>query len=248
LISGYGSTHTYAPTGERVSSAYSSTTYYGQDLVPSGGLSDVVAEYDSAGTRQVRYTHGLGADEPVEQLRSGAYYTYQKDGLGSVSRITDASQNSVNTYTYSPWGDTSGGGSLSNPFQYTGREADAGSQAYHYRARVYDPAARRFLTKDPAGMISGTNRYAFAGDNPVRLTDPSGMRFQEGPDDPPPSYGTGGTSFAGAASASGPSAGGTKNCGEEQVMFLIGFCLSFLGLGLERAEMLRIAGAVVGLG
>jgi RHS repeat-associated protein len=181
LIYGYSNTYTYAPTGERVSTAYTTTTYYGLDVAASGGLSDLVAEYDSTGVRQARYTHGPGADEPVEQLRGGAYYAYQKDGLGSVSRITDASQATVNTYDYSPWGDTMASGPLANPFQYTGREADPGSQLYHYRARVYDPAARRFVQKDPAGMVEGSNLYAYGGDNPTNFVDPSGRMRYAGP-------------------------------------------------------------------
>jgi len=62
-------------------------------------------------------------DQLVEQLRGGSCYTYQKDGLGSTSKVTDASQATVDAYTYSPWGDTSSSGSLANPFQYTGRRA-----------------------------------------------------------------------------------------------------------------------------
>ncbi len=163
-------TYTYAPNGERMSSACSAPTYYRYDAPGVRGMSDVAAEYDSAGARQARYTHGPGVDEPVEQLRGGLYYTYQRDGLGSTSKITDAGQATVDAYTYSPWGDTTVSGSLANPFQFTGREADSGSQLYHYRARAYDPGARRFVQKDPAG-----EGYLYARDSPTNLVDPSGM-------------------------------------------------------------------------
>jgi RHS repeat-associated protein len=168
-------TYTYAPNGERMSSACSAPTYYRHEVPGRSGLSNVVAEYDSTGIRQARYTQGLGVDQPVEQVRAGSYYTYQRDGLGSTSKVTDAGQATVNAYAYSPWGDTSSSGSLANPFQYTGREANAGSSLYHYRARVYDPEARRFVQKDPAGMCGGTNRYAYVGGNPTNRIDPSGL-------------------------------------------------------------------------
>jgi RHS repeat-associated protein len=168
-------TYTYAPNGERMSSACSAPTYYRYEGSGGGGLSNVVAEYDSTGARQARYTHGPGVDQPVEQLRGGSYYTYQRDGLGSTSKITDSGQSTVDSYTYGPWGDTTPAGTLSNPFQYTGREANSGSSSYHYRARAYDPGARRFIQKDPAGQCSGPNRYTYAGGNPTTRTDPTGL-------------------------------------------------------------------------
>jgi RHS repeat-associated protein len=168
-------TYTYAPNGERMSSACSTPTYYRYDPPLGRGFSSVAAEYDSGGARQARYTHGPSVDEPIEQLRSGSYYTYQRDGLGSTSKVTDASQNTVNAYTYSPWGDTTASGPLANPFRFTSREANSGSSLYHYRARAYDPEARRFVQKDPAGMCGGTNLYAYVDGNPVSRVDPSGM-------------------------------------------------------------------------
>jgi len=56
-------TYQYTPTGQRVSVASATTTYYGYDVYGSGGYEDVAAEYDSTGARQARYTHGPGIDE-----------------------------------------------------------------------------------------------------------------------------------------------------------------------------------------
>ncbi|WP_192496904.1 MULTISPECIES: RHS repeat-associated core domain-containing protein [unclassified Pseudoclavibacter] len=46
-------------------------------------------------------------------------------------------------------------------------------------ARVYDPATRGFLAVDPVPGVPGagwqTNAYAYAGNNPVGMSDPSGL-------------------------------------------------------------------------
>jgi len=88
-----------------------------------------------------------------------ANYTYDANG---------------NRLTESGTAGGTGSGSLANPFQYTGREADSASQLYHYRARVYDPEARRFVQQDPAGTVDGTNKYAYVGNYPVNCIDRSG--------------------------------------------------------------------------
>ena len=47
-------------------------------------------------------------------------------------------------------------------------------------ARVYDPAARGFLSVDPLDPVTGTgwagNPYAFAGNDPLHALDPAGLR------------------------------------------------------------------------
>lgn len=59
-------------------------------------------------------------------------------------------------------------------YGYTGREPDTSGLMY-YRARYYDPAIGRFLQRDPLGMATGYNDYAYAADDPANRVDPRGL-------------------------------------------------------------------------
>lgn len=48
-------------------------------------------------------------------------------------------------------------------------------EASYYRARYYDPASGRFISEDPIGLLSGTDLYVYASNNPVQLRDPRGL-------------------------------------------------------------------------
>jgi uncharacterized protein RhaS with RHS repeats len=44
------------------------------------------------------------------------------------------------------------------------------------RARYYSPVLHRFISEDPLGFVgSGSNFYAYAFNNPISLSDPSGL-------------------------------------------------------------------------
>jgi RHS repeat-associated protein len=49
----------------------------------------------------------------------------------------------------------------------------------YYRARWYDPAAKRFISEDPIGLDGGINLYAYVGNNPINLVDPDGTKDEE---------------------------------------------------------------------
>jgi len=70
--------------------------------------------------------HDVGVDNPVAMIRGGVIYYYHKDGLGSVTEITNNTGAVVKTYKYKTFGTISAEtGTLENPYTFTGREYDA---------------------------------------------------------------------------------------------------------------------------
>jgi len=109
-------------------------------------------------------------------LRSGVTNFYNADGLGSVTSLADSSGNLAQTFTFDPFGNrTASSGSLTNPIRYTGREFDAETNLYYYRARFYDPAAGRFISEDPARINGDIDFYRYAYNAPIQFVDPLGL-------------------------------------------------------------------------
>jgi len=113
------------------------------------------------------------------EVKSGASFTpyyYHADGLGSITGLSDATGTMVQTYGYDAFGQVTATGGVSQPFMFTGREYDAETSMYFYRARYYDPTVGRFVTKDPIGFAGGdVNRFNYVRSNPVNRLDPSGL-------------------------------------------------------------------------
>ena len=63
-----------------------------------------------------------------------------------------------------------------NTILFAGCELDGVTGLYYMRARYYDPALNRFISRDPLGYAgSPINLYEYCGDNPVDSVDPSGL-------------------------------------------------------------------------
>ena len=138
---------------------------------------NIINEYDGAGNIRAKYVFNLAIDDPLSVEQAGNVYYYHKDGLGSITELTDAAGNVVKTYRYNSFGEIySQSGALVQPFTFTGREYDPESGLYYYRARYYDPAAGVFIGKDPIGFDSGeSNLFRYVKNNPVNLIDPFGL-------------------------------------------------------------------------
>ncbi len=166
-------TYTYDPSGRRIEKKVDGVTeakyLYDGD--------HIIAEYNGTGALLRKYIQGPSVDEPICMIEaSGTYagtYYYHYDGLGSVIALTNSSASVVELYEYSVYGQVAASdASHPNRFMFTGREFDKDTGLYCYRARYYNPGIGRFLQSDPAQ--DGTNWYAYCGNNPICLTDPSG--------------------------------------------------------------------------
>ncbi|ELS32847.1 MULTISPECIES: putative Ig domain-containing protein [Pseudanabaena] len=144
-------------------------------LLDSRGNAKVLQESDVNGQILNKYTFGLGL---IKSEGGGNTRFYHSDGLGSTRLLTDASGQVTDRYVYDAYGKLiASAGNSSNSFQFAGEQRD-GTGLDYLRARYYDSDLGRFISKDAFGgrMSSpiSKNPYAYANNNPINFTDPSG--------------------------------------------------------------------------
>src|SRR6185437_16188047 len=119
--------------------------------------------------------HGGPGGLPVEQINSEKALYLHHDQHGSTRLITGSTGTVEGSYTYDAYGNQTGHtGTATTSLGYDGQYTNSDTGLIYLRARVYDPATAQFLTTDP--LTSQTHQpYAYAGDNPLSITDPTGM-------------------------------------------------------------------------
>jgi RHS repeat-associated protein len=121
----------------------------------------------------------LGKAYAEERVEEGNRYFYHHDHLGSVIALSDESGVLVWEGDYNVFGQLdSQKGSIDFGGQYTSKNLDPDTGLYYYNARWMDPDLGRFINEDPAR--DGMNWYAYAGNNPLRYLDPTGLEQAEG--------------------------------------------------------------------
>jgi RHS repeat-associated protein len=136
---------------------------------------NLIEEADAAGNLVARYVFGSGIDESLAASRGATWEFYQADGLGSITSLSTTAGTLSDSFVYDSFGNvTSSTGTFAQPFRYTGREWDAETGLYYYRARYFDPSAGRFLSEDPIRFQGGANFYRYTHNSPLNWIDPSG--------------------------------------------------------------------------
>jgi RHS repeat-associated protein len=97
-----------------------------------------------------------------------------------VRAITDETGAVVSRHDYLPFGEDTQP-LTGDPMRFAGKELDPESALQNFEARYYRNTWGRFTQVDPVdGSLSDTqswNRYAYARNNPLRFTDPSGLSY-----------------------------------------------------------------------
>ena len=114
-------------------------------------------------------------------VKSGYTY-YTQNAHGDVVNLTDETGAVTKSYTYDAFGvEQNIDDADDNAFRYCGEYYDSESGTIYLRARYYDPAIGRFISRD---SVTGENTdplslnlYTYCHNNPIIGIDPSGHIF-----------------------------------------------------------------------
>ena len=160
--------------GKRVNGALKAGYLYDGDRI--------VAQLDGSNQVVARFVYATRATTPDYMIARGITYRIFSDERGSPVLVVNAATGAIaERITYDEFGrviaDTS---PALQPFRLGGGLYDTDTKLVRFGARDYDPAIGRWTTKDPI-LFDGrdTNLYGYVLNDPVNLTDPTGLDGEE---------------------------------------------------------------------
>ena len=134
------------------------------------------------GQRRVALVETRTFDRETPSENGSTRHRYQlSNHLGSVGVELDESGAVISYEEYFPFGGTAFHAAHSSldgsprRYRYTGKERDEETGLYYHGARYYAPWLGRWISPDPAGLIDGINVYAYVRNNPLSMSDPTGL-------------------------------------------------------------------------
>ena len=126
----------------------------------------------------VQTTAWIG-QKPLAMQDSGVTYWYISDHQGTTAMMTDGNGAVLWEDATNPFGIQAGSrGTMQSGVLFTGKVFDPDADMYYFNARWYNPETGRFASEDPAR--DGINWYAYVGNNPLKYTDPTGLKKKGG--------------------------------------------------------------------
>ncbi|MER9728183.1 RHS repeat-associated core domain-containing protein [Mesorhizobium sp. M0217] len=157
----------YGPDGARVKKASTfATTLYPDASVEINPATPGAEIY-------TRYPH------PDIKVVGTTKYFLHREHLASVRNVTDMSGAIVEYTNYATYGEQLNTG-FKTQKSYIGERFDPETGLLYLNARYMDPVLGRFISPDdwdPTLPGVGTNRYAYARNDPVNKSDPNGHMF-----------------------------------------------------------------------
>lgn len=182
LASTAGISYTYDGNGERVLKSNTSTGAAVKRYWSMGG--NTMAEGDGSGNLTAEYIY-LGSKRIARiDLPANTVHYYLSDHLGSTSIVASAAGTIEEESDYSPYGTEFPVTSGPNHYKFTGKERDSETGLDDFGKRYYGSALGRFITSDyfvndtHIGNPQSWNLYAYARNNPLRFTDPTGEEIE----------------------------------------------------------------------
>jgi RHS repeat-associated protein len=126
------------------------------------------------------YTYGLqriSQYQPIQGAWTASFYGY--DGGGNVRQLTNAAGTVTDSYEYDAFGNSfTVSGTTPNNYLYRCEQYDPDLGLHYLRARYYNPATGRFMSRDPEDGNrfdpATLHKYLYAGGDPMNRIDPSG--------------------------------------------------------------------------
>jgi RHS repeat-associated protein len=142
---------------------------YGNETVYLEGIPVAIAAFNDP--------PGAGNTE-----RFGPFYLHP-DHLDTPRLVTDVANqvlwrwDQAEPFGTSPANENpSGLGTFGINYRFPGQYLDKASNTHYNYFRDYDPAIGRYIQSDPIGLRGGVNTYLYVGGNPLRWTDPLGLK------------------------------------------------------------------------
>ncbi|KAH8688007.1 virulence plasmid 65kDa B protein-domain-containing protein [Tricladium varicosporioides] len=103
-----------------------------------------------------------------------------QDHLSSVTLELDDNAQPISAEEYSPYGSTTYSATrsevtTSKAYRFSSKERDQETGLYYIGARYFLTYLGRWLTPDPLGYPDGFNSYGYVANNPIQMSDDSGL-------------------------------------------------------------------------